>query len=115
MAGRNTNEKKAMEFAKDRGHDSQSITEAFVAALDMAEWKDKQYAKENKWITVKDRLPQFVTPEDSELRYSKQVLCKDSSGHYCVARFACWQRRRFFWEDDENEVRNIKFWREIKD
>ena len=31
-------EKKAQEFAEDRGHDRQSITEAFVAALDMAEW-----------------------------------------------------------------------------
>lgn len=37
-----TNKQKAQEFAEDRGHDTQSITEAFVAALDMAEWKEQQ-------------------------------------------------------------------------
>ena len=39
----NRNEKKAREFAEDRGHDSQSVTEAFVACLDMADWKDEKF------------------------------------------------------------------------
>ncbi len=41
----NRNEKKAREFAEDRAHDSQSITEAFVACLDMADWKDERFRK----------------------------------------------------------------------
>ena len=44
------NETKAREFAIDRGHDNQSITEAFVTALDMAEWKDKQMKRQCRII-----------------------------------------------------------------
>lgn len=108
------NEKKAREFAKDRGHDVQSITEAFVACLDMAEWKDKQFAEENKWIDVNETLPLLVTME-SGIRYSKPVLCKVESGGYCVAKCIRPQNGPYFWQDDNYEKQNVKYWKEIKD
>ena len=48
-----TNMEMAQEFAQDRGHDNQSITEAFVAALDMADWKDEQLRAEKEALIDK--------------------------------------------------------------
>lgn len=56
-------EKKAEEFAEDRGHDRQSITESFVAALDMAEWmKGYMIEKAVKWLNevVEDNQSKYV-------------------------------------------------------
>lgn len=70
--------------------------------------------KENKWISVEDKLPPFVTTEDGS-QFSKQVLCKEEGGGYCVARFARWQTGHYMWLDSSYEQPNVKFWREIED
>ena len=113
--------KKALELASKYSHVSEeplhiekTFNECYASAMQMAEWKDKQLAEENKWIDVNEALPLLVTIE-SGIRYSKPVLCKEESGGYCVARFARPQNEFYFWEDDNHEGRKVKYWKEIKD
>jgi len=80
--------------------------------IKMAERKDEQFAEENKWVDVKDKLPRMVTTE-SGIRRSKPVLCKTKSGGYCVARCFQYKNQPHFWQDDNYEKLNVKFWREI--
>ena len=80
MTNLNRNEEKAREFAENRGHDYQSMTEAFVATLDMAEWKDKQFAEENKWIKVEDKLPPFVATEFGIRRSNLSFVKRKAAG-----------------------------------
>lgn len=70
--------------------------------------------KENKWISVEDKLPRLVTTEFG-IKRSKPVLCKKKDGGYCVARCFQYKTNPHFWQDDYYEKPNVKFWREIED
>lgn len=115
------NEEKAQEIANDKkiislnkfGRLDIEATK-WMSALEAMEWKDKQFAEENKWISVEDELPPFITTEDGS-QYSKPVLCKEKCGSYCVARFVHWQTGHSMWLDSSDEQMNVKFWKEIKD
>lgn len=106
-------EEKAKEFANYfAGETDYKESAAYSSA--MAEWKDEEYAKENKWINAEDKLPPFITTEDGS-QYSKPVLCKEKCGSYCVARFVRWQTGHYMWLDSSDGQLNVKYWREIKD